>query len=267
MHFYKIRQDYKPYNIAIFKYEEVTSTNDLAKEYALENPGSDAVFIAESQTKGRGRRGRSFFSPKGSGIYMSFLVHPKGDNAQISMLTCMTAVAVCRAIEDTCGIYTHIKWVNDIYYNDRKICGILTEGQIDPETGSYSHMIIGAGLNIYLPDGGFPEDIREKAGALIQDRTGGAAKEEIYTSIVNKFFELYYNFSVSSFLDEYRSRSMLTGKYIRIIDHGGGEISEEKQPAFVIGIDGECRLVVKFNDGAEASLSSGEVSVVSEKQH
>lgn len=254
--------EYKPYDIEIFKYDEVTSTNDLAKEYAAENPGRDAVFIAESQTKGRGRRGRSFFSPKGSGIYMSFLVHPKSDNAQTSVLTCMTAVAVCRAIEEACGISAQIKWVNDIYYNERKICGILTEGQIDPETGSYSHMIIGAGLNIYSPDGGFPEDIQKKAGALMQGCKDGGIKEKLCMSMISNFFDMYNDSEGVSFLDEYRSRSMLTGKYVKIADHGSGYVSEEKQSALVIGIDDECRLVVKFNDGAEGALSSGEVSVL-----
>lgn len=247
-------------NFKIFNYDEVSSTNDLANAYAAEHQNIDAVFTADSQTNGRGRRGRSFYSPKNSGLYISFLIHPEKTLVNPSLLTCMTAVVICRSIEEVCGIYTHIKWVNDIYYEQRKICGILTEGKIDPETGSLSYAVIGAGLNLFDPDSGFPDDIKEKAGALISGSPDYKIKNKLFRSIIENFSRYCDNYDVNSFIDEYRDRSMLIGKYVKITGYNNRSFPDDES-ALVTGIDDNCRLLVRFKDGSSYALESGEVSV------
>jgi BirA family biotin operon repressor/biotin-[acetyl-CoA-carboxylase] ligase len=262
-------------NFKIFNYNEVSSTNDLAKDFAVKYPGADAVFVAASQTNGRGRHGRSFFSPRNTGLYMSLLLHPDAEKSDTSVLTCLAAVAVCDAVKEICGIETQIKWVNDIYYKGKKICGILTEGQALPAEGRLSYVIVGIGLNLYTPYSGFPDDIKEKAGALFDapDPDAGISeiKDKLCASIIESFFRYYDAGDTRGFLSEYKSHSMLVGKYVEILDcsrqfpNGSQETladGKAKNPvAVVTGIDDECRLLVRFNDGTTAALSGGEVSV------
>ena len=244
--------------IKVNVYDEVASTNDLAKEYAVSH-SDDIVMIANYQTKGRGRRGRSFFSPKGCGLYISFLLHPKTDIEKATQATCMAAVAVCKAIEKLTGKDVKIKWVNDIFLDGKKICGILTEGATSLEDGSLSYMVIGIGINLYIPKDGFPDEIKNIAGVLFPEgELEEDMKNRLSAGIIRELTNLLGSGDINDYLEDYRSRSMLIGNYVKILN--GGIVSGGYGK--VEGIDDECHLIVRRDNGEVEALSSGEVSVV-----
>lgn len=257
-----------PENLQLLVYDTVTSTNDLAKEYWSEHPEDEVVITADCQTKGKGRRGRSFYSPENTGMYMSFLLHPNAEISKVTHLTCVMAVALCDAIEETTGISTDIKWVNDVYYKNKKISGILTEGQTSLEDGHLSYVVIGVGVNLFMPQGGFPEDIKDKAGALLSEdyisdpHSDPGIRNKLYASIIRNFFKYYNDPDEKSYISEYKRRSMLIGSRIRIINYNDSVKDTGREYALVTGIDDECHLLVEFDDGSTAELSNGEVSVV-----
>ncbi len=224
----------------------ITSTNSVLKECALKKD-EGAVYIAKKQTNGRGRSGRSFISPE-NGIYMSILLKPQ--NAQTALgVTTMAAVAVANAIEKFSPKKAQIKWVNDVFVDGKKVCGILTEAvTVQNEIAA---VVLGIGVNLYKPTGDFDDEIKEIAGAVFDTEQG--VKEEFAAEIINGFFEFY---SGKPYVDEYRQRSLLNGKLISYEKNG---ISAQ---ARVIEIDDACRLVVE-NDGKTECLLSGEVHIKS----
>ncbi len=250
-------------NLDIIYFENIDSTNDYAKEYSNKNFGREVVVIAESQNKGKGRRGRDFYSPKGTGIYMSLLLYPDASPAKATLYTCMMADCVCEAIKEVTDIDTSIKWVNDVYLEDKKIAGILTEGMTSLEDGKLSYMVIGVGVNVYAPVDGFPDEIAKTAGALISNTNSEAfdIRNKLCASIISHFYEKYKAGDMS-FVEGYKSKSMLTGKYVKLLTPGHDEKKTSKGYALVTGIDDECHLLVKYDDGTTDTLSCGEVSVV-----
>lgn len=248
-----------PDNININVFDEVESTNDSIRTWINDEV---CVVIAGSQTKGRGRRGRSFFSPNGTGIYMSVLVHPDIPVSKATALTCIMAVAICRAIKEVTGIDTQIKWVNDIYYKGKKIAGILTEAVTSIEDGSVSYVIMGAGINLYEPVEGFPADIKDVAGALLNSQSDEGLGSRLCGAIIGSFFEIYNNMSEFGYIEEYKRRSLLTGNYVKVLQYGADNEKLCNSYAYVEGIDDECRLLVRYDDGTTEKLSTGEVSVV-----
>ncbi|MBO4901772.1 MAG: biotin--[acetyl-CoA-carboxylase] ligase [Lachnospiraceae bacterium] len=246
-------------------FETVASTNTIAagiSGLSMEDTNENrlcAVVIADRQTAGRGRRGRDFYSPKGSGIYMSLLVHPK-ENAQLSTgFTCMMAVAASRAIAKILDLQIGIKWVNDLFCQGKKVAGILTEGSVSVEDNSVSGVIIGIGINVYAPEDGFPKDIETVAGSLLP---AGMAETDLRNrlcaAVITEFLRIFHADDPSAFLEEYRSRSFLTGQYVRINDFSG----RAYKYALVEGIDDAFHLCVRYDNGEKEALSSGEVSVV-----
>lgn len=143
------------------------STNAEALRRAVDGAPEGTVIVAEEQTAGRGRRGRSFFSPAGTGIYLSILVRPALPAERAHLLTCSAAVAVAEAIEACAGVDASIKWVNDVYCRGKKVAGILTEGSFDLEGGVLQHAVVGIGVNVRPPHAGFPAEIAERAGAVL----------------------------------------------------------------------------------------------------
>lgn len=240
------------YNIQIE--EEVTSTNSILKEWAIEGEPEGKVLIANKQTNGRGRQNRSFYSPENTGIYMSILLRPKLDINQALMITTGAAVGICRAIEEVTGASPGIKWVNDIYIQEKKICGILTEAGINLESKSLDYAILGIGINIQLPEGDFPEEIKDIAGSLFGKNSPEDTKNQLIAEILNEFYEIYQNLLSKEFLEEYKSRSILINREVSLIKVG------ETRKVKVIDIDKECRLVVKSEAGIEY-INSGEVSL------
>ena len=148
----KIEEELRKFGInppKIVFYEETDSTNTRAKEYARSAESKETVvFIANSQTAGRGRLGRSFVSERGGGIYMSILTYPEENGFDATAATARAAVCLARATEAVCGCKTEIKWVNDIYLGGRKLAGILTEGKMTSD-GEIAYQVVGMGINVY----------------------------------------------------------------------------------------------------------------------
>lgn len=230
---------------------EVTSTNNILKEYALLG-SEETVLIAHSQTAGKGRLGRSFFSPQNTGLYMSLLLKPSSPPEKLTLLTPAAAVAACWAIESVGGEKAQIKWVNDLQLEGKKICGILTETVCSGNGERY--VIVGAGINVYAPEGGFPEDISNIAGSVFTKHRENL-RNEIAAAFINKFIELYDNIENVEFIDEYRARSCVVGRRINVIK------ACSVRAAQALDIDNECRLIVRYDDGTTEALYSGEISI------
>ncbi len=238
----------------IIYYETTDSTNTRLKELAKSGGKTGTVVIAENQTSGRGRLGRAFYSPTQSGIYMSLLIQ-KDDISNIGLLTAHTAVAVCDAIEK---VYFHsknptdkstfgIKWVNDILKNGKKICGILAESVIEDNQTSF--IIVGIGINVYSPKEGFPEEIKDIADSIFTS-TIPNARNMLIAEIINNF----YTYS-PDFVSTYRKKSTVIGKHINV------HTPDDTKKAFATGIDDNCNLLVKYENGETGSLSFGEISI------
>lgn len=247
--------------------KKVDSTNNVLKQYAANGEKGNLVLLAEEQSAGRGRRGRSFYSPEGTGLYMSLLLHPDAAPEEAAMLTTLTAAAAAKAIEKTVGEPVQIKWVNDVWMRGKKISGILTEGSASLEEGKLEYVIVGIGINIYEPEGGFPEEVREVAGAVF---TSPVQRENLRNRLaaefIINFMEYYHTFPARDYLEEYRKRCFVIGKRVKIVTPMGTPYKEaepgpDRTHALVLGIDDSCHLKVQYEDGVTEFLSSGEISV------
>lgn len=234
--------------------ETVSSTNDYLKELAAKGAEDGTVVISSHQTKGKGRLGRSFYSPENTGVYLSILLRPKLSLSECLLLTTSAAVAVAEAVENVTGKNVMIKWVNDVFLNGKKICGILTEASTDIECGGLSYAVVGIGLNICEPPGGFPDEIKDVAGAIFEN-SNQAPRAKLAADIIKRFYGFYETIPERTFLDGYIKRSNLLGKKVKVIN------GENISPATAIDIDRDCRLLVRFENGEKKWLSSGEVSV------
>ncbi len=227
------------------------STNSDLKKAALDGLSENNVLIAREQTGGRGRMGREFFSPKGTGIYMSLLLRPKMPAKNALNLTTAAAVAVARAIEKVCGVEPKIKWVNDIFVGSKKVCGILTEAAVNIETGGVQYAVVGIGVNVEEPKSGFPKDLKGIAAALTNS---AGFKNSLAAEILNEFYEFYNNGELKGeFYNEYRSRLFILGKRVEVMKNG------EVKTALACDISPDFCLLVEYDDGTSESLSSGEV--------
>jgi len=242
----KFIKDRIPANYIIELKKKVSSTNLIMKEKAQTGAEEFSVIIADEQTAGRGRLGRNFHSPKGTGIYMSILLTPEKDRNPL-LITVDTAVCVARVLEKITGDKALIKWVNDIYINGKKVCGILAERVEDK-------IVLGIGINVFSPKGGFPDDIKDRAGALFETKER-YIKEKVITELLNEFYIIYMNPAREELLAEYKKRSMVTGKNILILRNGGEE------EAVVIDINDDYSLLVKKENGEIENLNTGDVSI------
>lgn len=243
--------------IKVVTYQITDSTNIRARRLAASGEPEGTVVCAGTQTNGRGRMGRSFFSPNATGLYMSILLRPTADAATVAAnVTPIAAVAVCRAIEKVVGIDASIKWVNDVFVGGKKVCGILTEASLSVESGMLDHAVVGIGVNVYEPDGGFPDDIADKATALLTERSFDL-RNRLCAAILEEFFPLYDHQTEHPHIDEYRRRSIVLGKNVTVVTIAGGAEKE----AFVEAITDNCALRLRFKDGSTSELSSGEIRV------
>ena len=233
--------------------EKATSTNTLVKDVASENE-EGFIIIAGEQTAGRGRMGRSFFSPGDSGVYMSLLLKPRIKPEDAVQITTAAAVSVCRALENIGVTSSKIKWVNDIYIDKRKVCGILTESSFNSQNGMLNYAVLGVGINIYESREGFPEEIKDIAGAVFSERKENL-RNEFIAAFLNEFFVYYKALSSKEHLKEYKERSCVLGAEINIIQ--GDNIRQGK----AIDSDGNCNLIAELPDGTLEKLYTGEISV------
>lgn len=237
-------------------YSETDSTNTRLKLLAEAGAPEWTVVAASKQTAGRGRLGRSFFSPEATGLYMSVLVRPRLRAEDALLMTTAAAVATARAIEAEFGVSAGIKWVNDILVDGRKVCGILTEAALDVESGRLRYAVVGIGVNISEPEGGFPPDIAAVAGSLCgRAPVNAESRNRLAGRILAEFAALYRALPARGFMEEYAARSVVVGREVDILASGG------RRRALAVSIDGDAHLIVRFPDGSEETLSSGEVSV------
>ncbi len=232
-----------------------SSTNALLREEANRGAKEGRLIVANGQTCGRGRGGRRFFSPEDTGVYLSLLLRPENYAAQQAVrITTMAAVAACEAIEEVSGEKAEIKWVNDIFVRGKKVCGILTEGSFGLESGLLEYAVLGIGINVYRPEGGFPKELEPVAGAVFQTHQDDA-KNRLVSEFLNAFYKYYTAPCPRDYVERYRERSFVIGKWVTLTsENGAGH-------AVVLGIDDNCRLLVKYDDGTERCYSSGEISV------
>lgn len=246
---------------AIHCYPSLPSTNRLAKQMALEGALHGTVVIADEQTEGRGRNGRSFYSPQSTGIYMSMVLRPHLDAASAMLVTTAVAVAVCRAIDSIHGGPAWIKWVNDIYVDGRKVCGILTEGISGFENGAIESVIVGIGINFSTPIGSFPAELREKAGSLFPlGVPQKVSRNQLIALIIMEVLDSIKHIEKRLFLEEYRQRCMVLGRRVLVIQ------GNHQYEAVAQQIDENGALLVRAENGELHLLRSGEVTLRVEGQ-
>lgn len=249
----KILEEYLNQKLNITIFDELDSTNNYLKKLGSQGENEDTLVIAQSQTNGRGRMGRTFYSPDETGIYFSLLLHPEFSAEKSLFLTVMAAVSVAETVMKYNKNDVKIKWVNDIYIDGKKVCGILTEGSINAEK-KLDYAVVGIGINVIAPENDFPEDIKDIATAIFPGKTQEYIKEKIVAEVVNRFFKMYNGID-TDFVKRYKDYSFLTGKEINIISAGS------VRPATVLDITDDCHLLVKNEKGEIEEISSGDVSV------
>ncbi len=241
----------------IIHLDEVDSTNTFLKNKAAEGAEEGTVAVTEMQTGGKGRRGKSFFSPRGCGVYFSLLLRPKLKAADSVFITVAAAVAVRRAIKQLLDADTQIKWVNDVYWNSKKLCGILTEASIELESGYLNYAVLGMGINIKPPENGYPEEFAFKTANLSEFASPlpDDLKNKLIAEVLTQFDNLYENLEQKEFIKEYKEASCILGRKIQILSgpFAGTAVAED--------IDEDANLVVRLPDGKQASLNSGDVSI------
>lgn len=237
-------------------FDSIDSTNDRLKAMAAQDAPHGTVLLADHQTGGRGRRGRSFHSPAGTGIYMSVLLRPDCAPTELMHLTCAAAVAMCDAVEASAGIRPGIKWTNDLVWGKRKLAGILTELGLD-KAGRVSYAIIGVGLNCCQSDGDFPEEIRDIAASLAAVTGQKVHRAEVAAAMMDAFSRMSGKLLTEKeqILQRYSRDCITLGKQISLLR--GDDVRHGK----ALAIDDRGALVVEFSDGYVVSVDSGEVSV------
>jgi len=226
--------------------EEVNSTNTYAKQVSSE--GDCTVITADVQTAGRGRMGRSFYSPKSTGAYFSVVLHMPREFSDAVKFTSFTACAVCRAIENLTNLSPEIKWVNDIYIEGKKVCGILVESVCDEQNGKVKDLIIGIGINLTTEH--FPDDLTI-AGSLKSEVT----RSEIIAGITCEILKEVPFITQNRHIEYYKSHSFVLGKPIYYVTNG------VKREGVAVEVNCDCGLVVKDENGNLITLSSGEITV------
>jgi len=252
-----IEQYLKKKDKNIHYFHVLDSTNTALKRMAQEGACEGTVLVTEMQTAGRGRLGKTFFSPKGCGIYFSLLLRPKCKAQDACFITVAAAVAMRRTLLKLFKLDTQIKWVNDIYYKGKKLCGILTESSIDAASDTIQFAVLGIGLNIKTPQEGYPKDFAFKTTNLTETGVclSNDFKNLLIAEILNQFDILYEQLNEKEYLAEYRAASCLLGQKINILS---GKYEGE---ATAIDIDTDANLVVRLPDGSIKKLSSGDVSI------
>ncbi len=236
--------------LRVLVYPEVDSTNNEAKRLLAQGETRPLLLTADRQTQGRGRQGRAFFSPGGTGLYMTLVLHPHAELAGALSVTTMASVAVARAIRRLTGQTPGIKWVNDLYLDGKKICGILTEAVTDVETATVQSLVIGIGVNIRTRD--FPPELAGIGGALQRE---ALSRARLAAEIANQLLPMVRDLADRSYLEDYRRWSLVLGREVQVLIQG------QAYPALALAIDDRGGLVVRKPDGEELTLSSGEISL------
>ena len=236
-------------------YDTVESTNNITKELDTNSAPNGTTTVANHQTAGRGRRGRTFVSPEGSGLYMSTIVRPKFSIEYAPMITAAAACAVAEAIENFCGSQIMIKWVNDLYLNNKKICGILTEASFGLEMRTLDCAVIGIGINVRSVNDSFDAELL-KIASSIEDETGKVInRNKLCAEVLNRLENYMGRIENRSFLEEYRRREYLTGNMVT------ANVGKRSVVGEAIGVDDNANLIIRIPSGEIIHLNSGEANL------
>lgn len=240
----------------LIRLDSVDSTNNYVKLLAREGAEDGTVVVADTQTAGRGRLGRAFQSPPGSGIYMSFLFRPQVDPVKAVNFTAVAATAVCDAIETACGIRPQIKWTNDLLLDNRKICGILTEMSVKNGSGLLDYLVLGIGINVNQSLEDFSADIQSVAGSIAMATGRQWDRAKIVAELINAVGRMYTDWGKGKWsVERYRADCATLGREVRIVRAG------QSRNAYAEDIDDDFALVVRYEDGSRETIFFGEVSV------
>lgn len=245
-----------PWGERLHYYEEIGSTNDTLKAMAKDGAPHGTAVIAGFQTNGHGRMGRTFLSPKNTGVYLSILLRPDCPPSQLMHLTCATAVAMCSALEAAAGVKPQIKWTNDLVYGKRKLGGILTELGLTAQ-GNISYVIIGIGINCCQQESDFDPSIRDMAGSLFMATGKPISRAKVAAAMLDALHQMDLRLLTgkAEMLDAYRKKCITVGQDISLLR------GEEVRHGHALDVDEEGALVVLFPDGHTEHIASGEVSV------
>ncbi len=248
-------------NRRIQYFERVDSTNTFAKKILMEGESYPDIIIANEQEQGRGRLGREFYSPKGTGIYCSFILDPFIKIENSILVTVAASVAVSRAIEKVTKKDTRIKWINDIYIDDKKVCGILTEAVTDFETGIIGKIILGIGINFNTPSESFPDEITDRASSVFMDDTFGVTRNQLIAQLIIEIDKCMNDIENDEIIRYYRNKSLVLGKMLEITYFG----QEKPIQGKAVDIDRNGFLIIETKNGL-LTLNSGEVSIRQNKE-
>lgn len=233
-------------------HECLDSTNTRAKALAAAAAPHGTLVVAESQTGGKGRMGRAFFSPEHTGVYITFVLRPQVTAERAAMLTSLAAVAVARAIEEIAHVKVKIKWVNDLFIRGKKVCGILCEASVDFESGGLEYAVMGIGVNVAAMK--FPKELRDIATSIENECGYPVSRNRLIAGICNQLEAVYGDLETGAFMEENRVRSNVIGRDVWVIR------GDTRFEARVLDIDAQGRLVIRTDAGVEC-LSSGEISL------
>lgn len=246
-----------PWKAAVEVLQTVDSTNNRCKQLAAEGAPAGTVVAANEQTGGRGRLGRSFSSPAGAGVYLSVILRPEAAPGELLHLTCACAAAMCEAVELACGIRPGIKWTNDLVLGNKKLAGILTELAIEAESGRVQYAVLGIGINCSQKKEDFPPDVREKACSLEMVLGTPVNRNRLAAEMILALSRLNDTLLTgkADWMESYRRDCVTIGKEIAVLRGGGA------RKGIALSVDEDGGLAVRYENGEEETVSSGEVSV------
>jgi len=246
-------------DLAIVLKQTTESTNDDAKKLGAIGAAHGTLVLSETQTRGRGRFSRGFYSPAGTGLYMSVILRPGFALSDAPLVTIASAVAVCRALKSLSGFFPAVKWVNDVYLFNKKICGILTETAMSAQSGGAAGVVTGIGINVSAKSGDFPPELRDKAGSVYPDGDPKISRSALAAYILNELLDICDEADAGrrDFLHEYKSLLFMLGRQVSYTRGG------ESGRGLAYDVDGRGRLLIKVSgNGDTVALDSGEVSVL-----
>lgn len=243
-----------PWGQNLYWYETIASTNAAAKDMAKNGATHGTVLLADSQSAGRGRLGRSFCSQAGVGIYMSVILHPECAPGELMHLTCAVGVAVCDAIEEALGLRPGIKWINDLVAGSKKLGGILTELVMDG--GLVRSAVVGIGINCNQKDADFPPALQSIATSLSAFTGEYIDRAKLAAALICHLEKMDRNLHHrQAIMEQYRKDCITLGKQITVIQ---GDV---RSPGRAVGLADDGSLMVQYADGAVSTVNAGEVSV------
>ncbi len=237
----------------IYSYKETSSTNDTAYHLAASGEKEGSVVIAESQTAGRGRMGRFWVSPKSKGAYFSVILRPDILPKEVSSITLFSALSVAKTIREMAGLAAFIKWPNDVFINNKKICGILTE--MNAETDKINFVIIGIGININTKE----ELLPKGATSIMEARGAEISRVELVKGIfknLDKYYKLFNSGQITEIIREYKEFSNFLGKRVQV------EYHDAKLEGYAIDVDKEGALILRMDSGLNERILAGDVTML-----